>query len=275
MAEMAKTTAKAAKMPTVATVVTPADMATLQQVFKVAEGMSEEQIIRADGLPGVRLEFDYVYFRKLSDDFVATLKAHNQKAYWLAYGEFSDRDRRSNVALHDIGVDPLSKILDRPRGRNNPLVRDGEHVQAIMGKDWYVTWRVQGGEGDLTGALEAGFQVIRRPVDPKEEKAKGPFDWSGEVWKIRDGTSDPTSGEEIFNVMVAIRRRIWDDNLKAMSMVSHNAYSQNKRQFIEGAENISRDMLGAKEKIMVQDLDETHIEEHTEVREGKRVHVDS
>ena len=272
---MAKATTKTKTPPTVATVVTPADMVELQQVFKVTDGMSEEQIIRADGLPGVRLEFDYVYFRKLSDDFVATLKAHNQKAYWLAYGEFSDRDRRSNVALHSIGVDPMSKILDRPRGRNNPLVRDGERVQAIMGKDWYVTWRVQGGEGDFTGALEAGFKVIRRPVDKEEEKAKSPLDWSGEVWKIRDGTVDPSSAEEIFNVMVVIRRQIWDDNLKAMSMVSHNAYSQKKRQFIEGTENISRDMLGGREKVILQDLDEMHLEEHTEVREGRRVRVDS
>lgn len=273
---MAKTaTAKSAKTPPTVVANVPSESVDLLQTFKVGESTGEEEIVRMDSMPGTRLEFDYVYFRKLPDDFVATLKAQNQKAYWLAFAEYSDRTRRSNIAQHEIGVDPLTKILDRPRGRNNPLVRDADHVQKIIGKDWYVTWRIQGGEGDLTGAQEAGFKLIRRPVDKDEEKAKSPLEWTGEIWKIPDGTADPSSGEAIYNVMVCIRRRIWDDNLKAMSMASHNAYSQNKKQFFEGAENISRDMLGGKEKVILQDLDETHIEEHTEVREGRRVHSGS
>ena len=258
---MAKGTAtKGAK--TVATVVTPGEMVELQQVFKASEKTSEEDIMRADGFPGVRIEFDYVHFRKLPDDFVAGLKPHNQKAYWLAFAEFEDRLRRSNIALHEIGVDPMTKILDRPRGKNNPLVRDGEKIQALL-KGYYVTWRIQGGEGDYIGALESGFKVIRKPLNVEEEKTKSPLEWSGEVWKIRDGTVDPTSGEEIFNVMMCIEKQRWDDHLKAVSMASHNAYAQNKKLFYEGAENISRDMLGGKEKVIAPewDLDQTREEE--------------
>jgi hypothetical protein len=237
------------------------------QVYRIGESTSEADIIRMDSMAATTLEWDYVHFRKLPDSFIATLKPVNQKAYWLAFAEWDDRVTRSNRALHEVGVDPMTKILDRPRGRNNPLVRDGDKVQELLGKGWYVTWRVQGGEGDLTGALEAGFKIIRRPE--KGEEKNDPFTWTGEVWKIRDGTSDPSSGEEIYNVMVAIRRQVWDDNLKAMSMASHNAYRSNKQQFFEGAENISRDMLGGKEKVIVSDLDETHVEEHYD--HGKRV----
>jgi hypothetical protein len=261
---------RAPKIPTVATVVQPADIVNLQEVFKVTSETSEAEILRVDGMIGARLEFDFVYFKKLPESFVATLKAHNQKAYWLGFSEFESRDRRANLALHSIGggVDPLSKILDRPRGRNNPLVRDSEIVQKRL-PGFYVTWRIQGGEGDFTAALEAGFKVIRRPKDKEEEVSKEPFDWSGEIWKIPDGTSDPTSGEGIYNVMVAIRKQIWDDNLKAQSMASHNAYSQNKQQFIEGSENISKDMLGGKEKVIISDLDEVRAEEYYE-HGGKR-----
>lgn len=263
---MAKTTTtKASKTQVpktqVITPLTPPDASALQATFKVTEGVGEEKIIQMDSMPGMRLTFDHVYFHKLADEFVAMLKPQNQKAYWLAYGEWESRDRQANIALHSVGVDPLTKILDRPRGRNNPLVRDGENVQKKL-PGYYVTWRIQGGEGDLVGALEAGFHVIRHPKDKEEEKSKTPLEWSGETWKIRDGTADPSSGEEIYNVMVAIRQQIWDDNLKAMSMASHNAYAQNKKQFFEGTENISRDMLGGKEKVILQDLEEMHAEEN-------------
>jgi hypothetical protein len=92
---------------------------------------------------------------------------------------------------------------------------------------------------------------------------------------VRDGTVDPQSGDEIFNVMVYIRQGAWKDNLDAISMISHNAYSTNKKQFFEGVDNISRDMLSSKERIQVSDLDELHVEEHTIVKDGKRVPVDS
>jgi len=268
---------KAAKAEAIPTVVmdVPKDTMDLQQVFKVSEDTSEADIVRADGMPGVRIEFDFVHFKKLSDDFVSGLKAPNQKAYWIAQGEWDSRVRQANIALHSIdgGVDPLSKILDRPRGRSNPLTRDGERVQKILGKDWYVTWRVQGGEGDITNALEAGFKIIRHPKDEEEEKAKSPFDWTGDIWKIRDGTADKTSGDEISNVMVVIRRKVWDDNLKAMSMASHNGYRQNKMQFREGMENISRDMLGGREKVIAPeyDLDDIREEEHNGIKELRRV----
>jgi len=263
-----RTTTRAKTPPTVVTGTIPMEVPPAQ-VFKVTSDTSEAEIVRMDGMPGQVLEFDYVHFKKLDDSFVARMRPENQKAYWLSFGEFDSRNRQANIAMHSIGVDPLTKILDRPRGRSNPLVRDGDIVQKRLGHSWYVTWRVQGGEGDLTGALEAGFRIIRRPKDKEEEKTKEPFDWSGEVWKIPDGTADPTSGEQIANVMVVIRRQVWDDNLKAMSMASHNAYAQNKQQFFEGAENISRDMLGGKEKVILSDLDEVHAEEHYE--HGKQV----
>jgi hypothetical protein len=243
--------------PTVATVVTPSDLVDVMQPFKVSESTAQEEIMRADSLPGVRLEFDFVFFKKLSDDFVATLKPHNQKAYWLSFKEFEDRSRQANIALHSIGTDPLNKILDRPRGKSNPLVRDLEKVQPLIPR-FHVTWKVQGGEGDLPGAIETGFRVIRHPKDAEEEKTKSPLEWSGERWTIADGTADPTSGEAIYNVMVAIERQRWEDHLKAMSMASHNAYSQVKQQFYDGAENISKDMLGGKEKILPPEWDLEH-----------------
>jgi hypothetical protein len=273
---MAKvSTAKAKAVPTVVMGTLPDDPEITPQLFRVNSDTTQVEIVRMDGMIGTRLEFDYVHFQKMSDEFVARLRPDNQKAYWLAFAEFDSRNRQANIAMHSIGVDPLTKILDRPHGTNNPVVRDGNKVQKILGKDWYVTWRVQGGEGDLEGAREVGFKIIRKPATPEEEKTKTPFEWSGEVWKIKDGTSDPASGDEIYNVMVVIRRRVWDDNLKAMSMASHNAYSQNKKQFFDGAENISRDMLGGREKVILSDLDETHVEEHYDHREGKRVRVDS
>ena len=250
---MAKATTKAAKVPTIVSMETPVE---LQQVFKVTEGMKEDEVSRADALPGVRIEFDFVHFQKFTDAFIGTLKVANQRAYLEAEQEFASRSRRVNTALHEIGVDPISKILDRPRGKSNPLVRDGEMVQKLLGAKWYVTWKVAGGEGDFESSLEMGFKPIRRPVDKNEQKTKAPFEWTGELWKIRDGTVDPTSGDEIFNVMVVVERQRWDDSLKAMSMASHNQYSQHKQQFIEGAENISRDMLGGKEHVTIQDMDD-------------------
>ena len=251
-------------------VVMPTTPEELMQTFKVTQDTAENEISMQDSTPGVRLEFDFVYFKRLPESFVAQLSAEGQKAYWLAYGEWDSRSRQANIALHDIGVDPMSKILDRPRGGHNPLVRDENVVKKLL-PGYYVTWRIQGGEGDFEGSLEAGFKAIRRPKDAEEKKEKSPLDWSGEVWKVRDGTMDPTSGEEIYNVMVCIRQQVWDDNLKAISMASHNAYSQNKQKFYEGADNISRDMLASKERIAVADLDEIAVEEHTFVKEGKRV----
>lgn len=246
--------------------VTPVDNEQLLSAFKVSEATSEEAIMVADSRAGTRLEFDFVHFKKLTDSFVAQLKPASQKAYWLAFSEYDDRVRRSNIALHEVGVDPLTKILDRPRGTNNPLVRDGEAMQKRLGGRWYVSWRVLGGQGDTLESLhEIGFRVMRRPADKAEEKEKDPFDWSGELWRVADGTSDPTSGDALYNVMVVIERVRWEDNLKAMSMASHNAYRQNKQQFIDGADNISRDMLGGKEKIIPPDydLDKIQSEEHT------------
>jgi hypothetical protein len=268
---MAKATVKSASAKS--QVINPVATEELNQIFKVTQDTPETTIVEQDGTPGVRLEFDYVHFKKLPESFVGNMKAHNQKAYWMAFSEFDSRTRQANIAMHSIGVDPMSKILDRPRGTSNPLVRDELVVKPLLPRH-YVTWRIMGGEGDFESAIQTGFKVIRRPKDAEEKKTKSPLEWTGEIWKVRDGTVDPTSGDEIFNVMVCIEKQRWEDNLKAMSMASHNAYSQNKQQFFEGAENISRDMLGSKERIAVADLDELKIEEHTVVQEGKRVRVD-
>ena len=147
---MAKATTKAAKVPTGVSLETPVE---LQQVFKVTEGMKEDEVSRADALPGVRIEFDFVHFQKFTDAFIGTLKVANQRAYLEAEQEFASRSRRVNTALHEIGVDPISKILDRPRGKSNPLVRDGEMVQKLLGAKWYVTWKVAGGEGDFESSF--------------------------------------------------------------------------------------------------------------------------
>ncbi len=266
---MAKTTTKKATKAVEAPKVEAESTATTvsapvaSQVFKVNSDTVESEIVFADGTPGTEIQFDYVHFKKLSDDFVATLKPANQKAYWLAFGEFDRRDHEANIALHSIGVDPLSKILDRPRGKNNPLVRDELFMKEKLGREWYVTWRIQGGEADIKDALEAGFTLMRHPDKAKGESLKDPdpFKWTGEAWKIPDGTAS-LQGDQIFNVMVVIRQKRWDDSLKAMSMASHNAYSQVKQQFFEGAENISRDMLGGKEKVIASDLDQTRAEEY-------------
>jgi len=230
------------------------------QVFEVKDVTTEEDILRADASPGMRLHFDYVYFKKLSDEFVARLSGTAQKAYWLAFAEYDKRVREANIGLHSVSVDPMAKMLDGPKGKANPLVRDIEILQKLL-PDYYVTSRVEGGEGDVEAAKGAGFKVIRRPADEGEEKSKSPLDWNGEVWKIRDGTVDMRSGEAIYNVLVCIRKGAWEDHLKAMSMVSHNKYSQNKQEFVEGAKNISKDLI--REEVTVQDLDDIRAEEHT------------
>jgi hypothetical protein len=245
----------------------------LKQVFKVTENTTESEVLRVAALPGTVLEFDVVFFKKLPDEVVEKLSSEAQKAYWKAEGEFEARRKMADRALFETptAVDPTAKLLDGPRGMANPLNRDRALVSEKL-PGYYVTWRIIGGQGDFEQALQAGFKVICHPKDDTELKNKSPLDWSGDRWTIRDGTLDPTSGDQIYNVMVAIRQQIWDDNLKAMSLASHNAYASQKKQFIEGADNISRD---SKEVIEVSDLDELHAEEHTIVQEGKRVHVGS
>ncbi len=157
----------------------------------------------------------------------------------------------------------MAKLLDGPKGGGNPLVRDQEFVQAKIGRDWYITWRVEGGQGDLEAALASGFKVMRKPKDKHEEDHVDPREWSGDRWTVRDGIVDRASGEVIYNVMVYIRAQAQKDHVAAMSMVSHNRYSANKQQFVEGVDNISRDMLSSKERITVADLDEVKAEEHT------------
>ena len=249
----------------------------LRQIYRVNEATSDEDIVRYAELPGVDLEFDFVHFRKLDDGFVSMLPESAKKAYWLAQGEFDSRRKLADRALYETpnAVDPMTKLLDGPHGMANPLTRDLDMVEKIIGKEYYITWRIEGGQGDLDNALRAGFCVMRRPVDENERKTKSPLDWSGERWAIRDGTVDPTSGDEIYNVMVIIRQQAWKDNLDAMSMISHNAYATNKKQFVEGIDNISRDMLSSKERIQISDLDEMHVEEHTLVKNGRRVSADA
>jgi hypothetical protein len=250
------------------------DSDSLGQVYRVTDATTHEEIIRYAELPGVVLEFDVVKFQKLDDDFVSMLPASAQKAYWLTLAEYEDRRKLADRAVYEAtSVDPMSKLLDGPRGTANPLVRDALEVQRLA-PEYYFTWRIEGGQGDLDSARRAGFRVMCRPKDEIERNTKSPIEWTGERWKIRDGTSDPISGDEIFNVMVYIRKQAWKDNLDAMSMVSHNAYSTNKKQFVEGVDNLSRDMLSAKERIQVADLDELHIEEHTLIRNGTRVQED-
>jgi len=251
----------------------PSEDSKLKQVFKVIELTSEEEILKYDTTPGVELEFDPVQFKKLDDSFVAILRPSAQKAYWLAKAEFESRVKLANRALFETptAVDPMTKLLDGPHGRSNPLVRDQEEVTKLL-PGYYVTWRVEGGQGDLEQALASGFRVIRRPKDASEKKLS-PLEWSGDRWTIRDGTVDPISRDEIYNVLVVIREGAWKDNLTAMSMVSHNAYAANKQQFVEGIDNISRDASSAKERIQISDLDEMHVEEHTIVQDGKRIHV--
>ena len=247
----------------------------LRQQYVVTDKSKLEDIIRYAEMPGIDLVFDFAHFLKLDDSFVAMLPANAQKAYWLTLAEYESRKRLADRAVFETpnAVDPRSKLLDGPHGMSNPLVHDQDEVQKLIGRDWYITWRVEGGQGDLEGALKAGFKVMRKPKDDTERKTKSPLEWTGERWKIPDGTVDPSSGEAISNVMVYIRQQAWKDNIDAMSMISHNAYSQNKRQFIEGVDNISRDMLSSKERIEVSNLDELHVEEHTEVQDGKRISV--
>lgn len=274
MAKTAKAAAKAVEKASVDTVKIPADDSSLKQVFKVTEKMTEEIILKYASAPGVELEFDVVYFRELDESFVALLPPSAQKAYWVAHTEFESRVRQANIAQHSISVDPSTKLLDGPRGAANPLVRDQKEISTLM-PEYYVTWRIQGGQGDLENAIRAGFKVMRKPKDEEERKTKPPAEWNGEIWRIRDGIADPRSGEEIYNVMVFIRKGAWKDNIDAISMISHNAYAQNKKQFVEGVDNMNRDMSSSKERIAVVDLDETHVEEHTIVEGGKRVRMDS
>jgi hypothetical protein len=251
---------------------TPIDENALKQVFTVVESTAEEEILRVSALPGTLLEFDSVRFKKLSDSFIAMLPASGQKAYWKAEGEFESRRKLADRALFETPtvVDPMAKLLDGPRGMANPLERDKKYIEDLL-PEYYVTWRIEGGQGDLPSAKEAGFREMRHPKDDTERKEKSPLEWTGDRWSIRDGTQDPQSGDQIYNVMVVIRKRLWNDNLSAMSLVSHNKYLQHKQQFVEGVDNITRD---TRESIEISDLDELHVEEHTMVQEGKRVTVD-
>jgi hypothetical protein len=251
--------------------------ANLAQIYRVTDKTGQEDILRYAEMPGMELAFDVAHFLKLDDSFVGMLPPGAQRNYWLAFADYDSRRKLADRALYETpgSSDPRSKLLDGPHGKANPLVRDAEFVQGKVGRDWYITWRVQGGQGDFTEALESGFRVICRPKDAREREEKTPFEWSGEQWKVRDGTVDPTSGDEIFNVMVYIRQKAFDDHKLAMSMVSHNAYSTVKREFVDGVDNISRDMSSSKERIQVSDLDELHVEEHTLVKDGKRVVIDS
>ncbi|MFA5335698.1 MAG: hypothetical protein WC324_02135 [Candidatus Omnitrophota bacterium] len=243
----------------------PVDSGALKSVFEVSSNTSNEDIMRYASAPGVELRFNAVDLKVLDESFVAMLPAQGQKAYWMAFSDFESRRKLANQALFETPnvVDPFSKLLDGPKGSGNPLVRDQEFVQEKIGRDWYITWRVEGGQGDLEAALRSGFKVMRRPKDKAEESHVDPREWSGERWTVRDGTLDRESGEHIYNVMVYIRARAQKDHVAAMSMVSHNRYATNKQQFVEGIDNISRDMLSSKERITVADLDEVKAEEHT------------
>jgi len=249
MAKTGRTTkARMPSIPEAPTVVTPGAMA---EEFLVKDSTPIEEIVLKDGTPTVTLKFDYVYFKKLSDDFVAKMRPENQKAYWLAFAEYDDRSRKANIALHEIGVDPIQRLLDGPRGSANPLVKAITQVQAIAGKDWYITSRVAGGEGDYESALQAGFRPIRHPSKDKGETLeKTPWqDWSGDIWSIPDG-SVSAQGEQIFSILVYVRAQAQKDHNDAMAMISHNKYSQNKQLFYDNASNISRDMLGSKERLL-------------------------
>lgn len=248
----------------------------LQQVFTATDSTSVEDLLRYASLPGVRIEFDTAHFMEVSADTLSLLPADAVAAYGKAKDKIDEIDKIARRAVYEapVAVDPMTKLLDGPHGMSNPLVRDADTVQKLL-PDYYVTWRVQGGQGDIEAAKRAGFKIIRRPKDDTEAHDLSPLEWSGEIWRVRDGTVDTTSGDEIYNVMVVIRKGAWKDNLDAMSMVSHNAYSTNKKQFIEGIDNISRDMLSSKERIEVADLDEMHVEEHTVIQGNKRVRADS
>jgi hypothetical protein len=267
--EPAKTPPKASSPKPVSGMV--ADVNSTKNTKLITDKNSQDEVLRYAQLPGTILEFDPVRMLVLEDSFVEMLPATAQKAYWLAFAEFDERRKRSDRALFETPsvVDPMAKLLDGPKGMANPLTRDSKVVEALL-PGYYVTWRIEGGQGDLEAALQAGFRVMRRPKDDTERTAVDPLDWSGERWMVRDGTSDPASGDQIYNVMVVIRERAWKDHLAAMSMVSHNKYSQNKRDFVEGVDNISRDMLSSKERIEVADLDEMHAEELTVRTAGKQ-----
>jgi hypothetical protein len=243
---------------------TPVNLDALKSIFEVKESTSDEDLMRYASLPGVDLKFDSIRLKVLDESLVAMLPPSGQKAYWTAFTEYESRRKLADRALFETAnvVDPMSKLLDGPKGSGNPLVRDQEFVQKKM-PGWYVTWRVEGGQGDLENALAAGFKVMRRPKGPHEEANVSPIEWSGERWTVRDGTIDRESRDAIYNVMVYIREQAQKDHLAAMSMISHNRYSSNKQQFVEGIDNISRDMLSSKERIAVADLDELHTEEHT------------
>jgi hypothetical protein len=247
------------------TPIMPTSESALKNIFDVKDTTSEDDILSYASRPGVELRFDVAHMKLLDDSFVAMLSPSAQKAYWTAFAEYKSRDRLANQALFETPnvVDPMSKLLDGPKGSANPLVRDADVVSRKLGPDWYVTWRVEGGMGDLESSLASGYKVMRRPKDKAEEANVDPRNWSGERWTVRDGTVDPASGDQIYNVMVYIRAQAQKDHVAAMSMVSHNRYSSHKQQFVEGIDNISRDMLSSKERIAVADLDELHTEEHT------------
>jgi hypothetical protein len=243
--------------------VKPVISGALKNIFDVVSATSNEDIVKYASAPGVELRFSAVDFKILDESFVAMLPPQGQKAYWTAFAEYESRRKLANQALFETPnvVDPMAKILDGPKGGANPIVRDREFVQKRM-PGFHVSWRVEGGQGDLESALAAGYKVVRKPKD-KSEESLDPREWTGERWTLRDGTVDPESRDVIYNVMVYIREQAYKDHLAAMSMVSHNMYAQNKQQFVEGVDNISRDMLSAKERIEVADLDELHAEEHT------------
>lgn len=259
---------KTATPTVVARVVEDADA----QVFVVSDSTKLDEIEQMAAAPGVRLSFDATYMPFLDEEFVTRLPVKAQKEYWMKWGEFVRKRNLSANAEFSIGVDPRKKLLDSSMIGSNPLDKDREIVEKRL-PGYYVTWRVQGGSGDYLDALSKGFKPIRRPKDDEEMEKKSPLDWSGEQWRVRDGSSDKDTGDELYNAMVVIRSDAWKDHLDAVSMISHNAYAQNKKQFIEGIDNMNRDMLSAKERVEVIDLDEQHAEEHTILHGGERVRV--
>ncbi len=275
---------KAAELPANATVepqIAPVIEIPVVESFLVNDDVSDE-VLLAKNEAGVPLKFDYVHFKKRSDEVVSKLSPLNAKAYGISEAEFAQRDREANIALHSIGVDPMRKILDGPKGMGNPLTRDLAKVQARLGKEWYVTSRVTGGEGDFESAQAVGFRPLRRPNSAKGETFEGtdPFDWSGELWGIPDGTADG-QGNQVVNMLVVIRAKAWENSNKAMAMASKNRYSQQKEQFLDSMTEIAESQLGGKQKVLAPEnaenpkgwnLDETHVEEmYDTYKDGRRI----
>jgi len=196
----------------------------VEQMEKVVVSLdkSNEVVLQLNMDAKVRLEWDYLAFRKLPEAVVEKLRPDNMRAYLVA--ETKAEDRAKAQAAVKVVRNPLSPLSGYSEAREFVRKRSG----------WHQCWANPG--RDFDAKMRGPYRQVREPTAEQKKSGYEPGDESGEVLKRFDGEG------KVEAIALECPQKLFDEYLEWMSAQSGDRRQGVKADFFSAMENINREL---------------------------------